>query len=240
MRSSLLGGLLTSLRTNLARKSARVRVFEIGACFTSDAQQERLAGLCYGSVQAEQWGVAARPVDFYDVKGDVQALFAPAVLSFDAAVHPASHPGKSAQIALDGQVVGWIGELHPHWLQQYDIPQTVVWFEVALSALLKARTPRATTVSKLPPVRRDLAVLVDEATSAQSLLTALQADNAPFVVELGLFDVYRGKGVASGQKSLAFRVALQDTQKTLTESEIENSMARLMAVLQQQGAQLRT
>jgi phenylalanyl-tRNA synthetase beta chain len=243
MRSSLLGGLLGALRTNLARKQPRVRLFEIGGCFANEAgsyvQHERLAGLAYGAVQSEQWGAAARNVDFYDVKGDIEALFAPRSLSFEAAVHSASHPGRSARILLDGEAIGWIGELHPQWQQQYDLPQAVVWFEVELAALLATHVPVASEVSKLPPVRRDLAVVVDERIAAQSLLTALQADKAPFVIELGLFDVYRGKGVEEGKKSLAFRVLLQDTQKTLTDVEIDKSIARLVAVLQQQGAQMR-
>ncbi len=243
MRSSLLGGLLGALRTNLARKQPRVRLFEVGGCFAAEAgsyvQHERLAGLAYGSVLSEQWGAAARNVDFYDVKGDVEALFAPRSLSFAAAVHSASHPGRSARILLDGKAIGWIGELHPQWQQQYDLPQSVVWFEVELAALMADRVPSASEVSKLPPVRRDLAVVVDEQVTVQSLLTALQGDKAPFVVELGLFDVYRGKGVEEGKKSLAFRVLLQDTQKTLNEIEIDQSIARLVAVLQQHGAQMR-
>jgi phenylalanyl-tRNA synthetase beta subunit len=243
MRSSLLGGLLGALRTNLARKQPRVRLFEIGGCFANEAgayvQHECLAGLAYGAVLSEQWGAAARNVDFFDVKGDVEALFAPRDLSFEAAVHPASHPGRSARILLDGKAVGWIGELHPQWQQQYDLPQALVWFEVDLAALTAGKVPTVNEVSKLPPVRRDLAVVVDEKVAVQSLLTALQSDKAPFVVELGLFDVYRGKGVEDGKKSLAFRVLLQDTQKTLTEIEIDNSIARLVAVLQRHGAQMR-
>ncbi|TAJ76788.1 MAG: phenylalanine--tRNA ligase subunit beta [Gallionellaceae bacterium] len=243
MRSTLLGGLLGALRTNLARKQLRVRLFEIGGCFAHEAggymQHERLAGLAYGAALSEQWGAATRNADFYDVKGDVEALFAPRSLSFEAAVHPASHPGRSARILLEGKAIGWIGELHPQWQQQYDLPQAVVWFEVELAALMAVRVPVASEVSKLPPVRRDLAVVVDEGVAAHSLLTALQADKAPFVVELGLFDVYRSKGMEEGKKSLAFRVLLQDTQKTLTENEIDNSIARLLAVLQQHGAQMR-
>ncbi|MDE2117181.1 MAG: phenylalanine--tRNA ligase subunit beta [Betaproteobacteria bacterium] len=243
MRSSLLGGLLAALRTNLARKQPRVRLFEMGGCFAAAAgsylQHERVAGVCYGTALPEQWGAAARNVDFYDVKADVEALFAPAALNFVAATHPASHPGRSAQIHLDGQIVGWIGELHPQWLQQYDIPQATVWFEVNLAALTQAAVPHAGEISKFPPVRRDLAVVVDESVAAQSLLDAMQSENAPNVVELALFDLYRGKGVEQGKKSLAFRVLLQDTQKTLTEVEIDQSIARLLDVLQQQGAQLR-
>lgn len=243
MRSSLLGGLLAALRTNLSRKQSRVRLFELGGCFAAEAsgyvQHERVAGLAYGSAISEQWGVAARNVDFYDVKADIEALFAPRKLSFEAALHPASHPGRSARILLDGRAVGWVGELHPQWQQQYDLPQSVVWFEVEQGALLQIGLPKAVEVSRFPLVRRDIAVMVDEAVAVQSLLEAMQAENAPYVVELALFDLYRGKGVEEGKKSLAFRVLLQDTQKTLTDIEIEQSVLRLVAVMQQSGAKLR-
>lgn len=243
MRSSLLGGLVGALRSNLARKQPRVRLFEIGGCFAAEAggytQHERLAGLAYGDDQPEQWGVPSRSVDFYDVKGDVEALFAPRKLDFQAAQHPASHPGRSARILLDGREIGWVGEMHPQWQQQYGLPQAVVWFEVELSATTQRSVTKAKDVSRFPPVRRDLAVLVDEAMEVQSLLDAMEQAAAPFVTEVELFDVYRGKGVKQGKKSLAFRVLLQDTQKTLTDSEIEPSVALLVAALQQKGAQLR-
>ena len=243
MRSSLLGGLLAALRTNLSRKQTRVRLFEVGGCFAAHGenyvQHERLAGLAYGSTLPEQWGIPARLVDFYDAKSDVEALFAPRGLKFQAEQHPASHPGRSAKILLNGHAVGWIGELHPQWLLQYDLPQAVVWFEIELASLLAASVPVASEVSKLPPVRRDLAVVVDEAVTVQSLINALHEGKVSYVVEVGLFDVYRGKGVENGKKSLAFRVLLQDTQKTLTDIDIDQSIAQLKVVLQQQGAQLR-
>jgi phenylalanyl-tRNA synthetase beta chain len=243
MRSSLLGGLLASLRTNLARKQPRVRLFEIGGCFVPGAggyiQHERVAGLAYGTALPEQWGEVARNVDFYDVKADVEALFPAADLSFVAAVHPASHPGRSAHILLDGKTVGWIGELHPQWQQKYELPQPVVWFEVEQDALLRAAMPQVEEVSRFPPVRRDLAIVVNENVAVQSMLDAMRMAKVPFVSEIALFDLYRGKGVEHGKKSLAFRVLLQDTQKTLNEMEIDQSMARLIEVLQRQGAQLR-
>ncbi len=242
MRSSLLSGLLGALRVNLARKQPRVRLFEVGACFANAGkeQHEKFAGLCYGAPSPEQWGVAGRNVDFYDIKADVEALFAPAILSFVAMPHPASHPGRSAQIVLNGQVIGWLGELHPQWVQQYDMPQTAVWFEVELSVLTKVVSPSAREISKFPPVRRDIALVVDEDLSVQILLDTMQREHAPFVTEIALFDVYRGKGVQEGKKSLAFRVLLQDTEKTLTDVEIEASVVRLTEVSQKLGAELRT
>ncbi len=243
MRSSLLGGLLSSLITNLARKQSRVRLFESGACFAAAkdgyAQHERVAGLCYGTALPEQWGAAVRNVDFYDVKGDVEALFAPCALRFVAELHPASHPGRSARIYAGGQAVGWIGELHPQWQQHYELPQSATWFEVELETLTQIVTPHAGEISRFPPVRRDIAVVVDEGITVQALLDAMQNEKAPYVAELALFDLYRGKVVEDGKKSLAFRVLLQDTQKTLTEIEIDRSVACLVAVLQQHGAQLR-
>jgi phenylalanyl-tRNA synthetase beta chain len=244
MRSSLLGGLLGALRTNLARKQPRVRLFEVGGCFAAEAdgyvQHERVAGLAYGPVLPEQWGVPTRNADFYDVKCDVEALFSPRLLSFEAAPHPASHPGRTARILSDGCAIGWIGELHPQWQQQYDLPLPVVWFEVELGALTQGAVPKAVDVSRFPAVRRDLAVIVDEGVTVQSMLQAMQAERIAHVVELELFDLYRGKGVEQNKKSLAFRVLLQDTRKTLTDAEIDQSIARLITALQKQGAQLRT
>ncbi len=243
MRSSLIGGLVGALRFNLNRKQSRVRIFEVGACFAKVdheyTQSQRLSGLAYGENKPEQWGDAARQVDFYDAKADVEALFAPRALRFVAATHPALHPGRSAQIYSGEQVVGWIGELHPHWQQQYDMTHACVWFEVELGALMQAQVPLMSEIAKFLPVRRDLAVVVDEGVAVQTLLDVMQHISAPFVHDIALFDVYRGKGVEQGKKSLAFRVLLQDTQKTLTDVEIEPSITKLVAVLQKHGAQLR-
>jgi phenylalanyl-tRNA synthetase beta chain len=244
MRSSLIGGLVEALRFNLNRKQARVRLYEVGACFAkvneSYIQTQRLSGLSYGANSPEQWGVTAKTVDFFDVKADVEALFAPLALRCVAATHPALHPGRCAQIYLGDKSVGWLGELHPQWQQQYDLPLAPIWFEVELDAVLQSSTPRMQEVAKFLPVRRDLAVLVDDAVTVQTLLDAMQKLSAPYVSEIVLFDVYRGKGVEESKKSLAFRVLLQDTEKTLTESAIDASMQLLIEILKKNGAQLRT
>ena len=243
MRSSLIVGLVEALRFNLNRKQARVRLFEIGACFAKAGreyrQSQRMSGIACGASLPEQWGVAAKPVDFYDTKADVEALFAPQSLRFKSATHPALHPGRSAQIFCGKQMVGWIGELHPQWQQQYDIDQACVWFEVELDTLTQAKLALMSEISKFLPVRRDLAVVVDEAVAVQTLLDAMQHASAPCVVEVGLFDLYRGKGMEQGKKSLAFRVLLQDTQKTLTDSEIETSIVLLVEAIKKHGGQLR-
>jgi len=243
MRSSLICGLVGALRFNLNRKQARVRLFEVGACFEKTGneyiQHQRLSGLVYGDVQPEQWGLAAKPVDYYDAKADIVALFSHQTLIFVAAAHPALHPGRSAQIYCGESNVGWVGELHPQLQQQYDIDKTCVWFEVELDALTQVKVPLLREIAKFLPVRRDLAVVVDEGVAAQTLLDAMQNVASPYVAELKLFDVYRGKGVEHGKKSLAFRVLLQDTHKTLTDSEIEPVITKLVTALQQHGAKLR-
>lgn len=235
MRSSLTGGLLNTLNFNLNRKHERVRIFEIGRCYSFDgtgyAQPQKLAGLCYGAAKAEQWGEAARQLDFYDVKADIEALFQPAPLGFSAFSHPALHPGQSARITLNGKEIGWIGALHPMWQQKYELPQPAMIFELDIEALTSRTLPVFKGVSRFPPVRRDLAVVVDENTPAHDLVDAVNCALPLYVTEFMLFDVYRGKGVDSGKKSLAFKVLMQDTQKTLTDEEVEATLAGIQGIL---------
>lgn len=235
MRSTLFGGLLNVLRFNLNRRHDRVRIYEIGSCFSAGEnaylQPQRLGGLCYGGAKSEQWGEALRQVDFFDVKADLEALCYPAELRFNAASHPALHPGQSAQVFLDGTAIGWIGTLHPRWQQKYDLPQPAVMFELELPPLMQRRIPGFSEVSKFPPVRRDLAVVVEEGVNVQTLLDGMRKHLPESVMDLMLFDVYRGKGIDFGKKSLAFKVLMQDTRKTLTDEEVEAALARIKEVL---------
>ena len=244
MRSTLIGGLVDTLRGNLNRRHERVRLFELARVFngvSADQQPEKLAGLAYGARTAEQWGAKAERVDFYDAKADVEALLAPRVARFERAEHPAMHPGRCAQVVLDGKVIGVVGELHPKWVQAYDLPTAPVLFELDAAALLDRDLLAAQTVSKFQPVRRDLAFVVDETQAYQALVDAMWAVAAPTVTLIEAFDVYRGKGVPDGKKSLAFKVILQDTQKTLTDAEVDSAVSQLVATLQQRfDAQLRS
>ncbi|MDX9707448.1 MAG: phenylalanine--tRNA ligase subunit beta [Azospira sp.] len=241
MRSTLFGGLVANLVTNLKRRQNRVRVFETGRCFLRDAnggpvagfdQPWRLSGLACGSALPEQWGVPARNVDFFDVKGDIEALLAPRRVRFEKTTHPALHPGRAARIVLDGRAVGVVGELHPQWVQKYDLPQPPVVFELDLDALKGAELPKYAEVSRLPPVVRDLAVTVDQTLELQTLLDGLSTQAPALVQGIELFDVYTGKGVPEGQKSLAFRIVMQDTQRTLQDAEVDAAMQHLVAYLQ--------
>lgn len=244
MRSSLWGGLIDALVYNINRKQERVRLFEIGACFLRDGDQyqhaARIAGVCFGNALPDQWGEVARKVDLFDVKADVEVLTR-GRSRFVAAAHPALHPGQSARVEVEGVPVGWLGGLHPKWQQHYQLPSGVVMFELDLEPLLQLGLPKFVEVAKFPPVRRDLAVVVDESLPAQALIDAMIEANVDVVNEIALFDQYRGKGVEQGKKSLAFLVVMQDTQKTLTDEETDAAVARLLtAMAQKHGAVLRS
>jgi phenylalanyl-tRNA synthetase beta chain len=259
MRSTLIGSLIANVRYNLNRKAGRVRAFEVGAVFLRNAavpdgaltvagfeQPKRVAAIAYGPAVDEQWGAATRTVDFFDVKGDLEALFAPRAVRFVKTEHPALHPGRCAAVEVDGRQVGLIGELHPRWLQKYDLPQAPVLFEVDAAALQARALPRYTEISKFPGATRDLALVVKQDVPAQALLDAFEAELASnplgkLVQAVVLFDEYRGKGLEQDEKSLAFRFGLQDTQSTLQDDAVEAIMAALASAAgQKHGAKLRT
>ena len=232
MRSSLIGGLVQSLRSNLNRGEERVRVFEIGRCFEGTGpdlavQPERIAGLAFGLRWPEQWGEKGAVVDFFDAKGDLQALAAGRRLDFVAGAHPAFHPGRCAFVTASGKALGAIGEMHPRLQQKYELPSPPVLFEVAAGPLLEGEFPRFAGLSRMPVVRRDLALVVDDGVAAGALLEAVRAAVPAFVREVEVFDQYRGKGVEPGKKSLALRIVMQDTDRTLTDSEVEEVVASI-------------
>lgn len=231
MRSGLWGGLLDALDYNLKRQQSRALLFELGARFTRSTdgfvETLTLAGLAYGSAQPEQWGAPARAADFYDVKAHVEALFAQP-LRFVAAQHPALHPGQSARIYQQAQAIGWLGKLHPQWQQHYGLTEACFLFELDAEAALSAHVPAYTEVSKFLPVRRDLAVLVDQQVSAQAMIDEVLAANIGQLQSVKLFDVYQGKGVPENKKSLAFLVLMQDTCKTMVDEEVDAIVARIL------------
>ncbi len=258
MRSNLVGSLLANVRYNVNRKAGRVRVFEIGAVFhrNPDAQDgplsiagydqpKRVAAIAYGPHVDEQWGEKTRAVDFFDVKADLEALFAPATLRFVKGEHPALHPGRSAFVELDGKRIGFIGELHPRWLQKYDLPQAPVLFEVDAEALRLRAVPSYAEISKFPGATRDLALVVKQGVAAQEVLDTFHAEIASnpagkIVQAVVLFDEYRGKGLETDEKSLAFRFTLQDTQSTLQDEAVDAIMAAIASAAEQKvGAKLR-
>jgi phenylalanyl-tRNA synthetase beta chain len=262
MRTTLFGSLISVLRYNLNRRADRIRVFEAGRVFLHDPaikagelaiegfdQPKMIGGLAYGPALDEQWGAPSRTVDFFDVKGDVEALFAPVVPRFVKAEHPALHPGRSARIEIDGRPVGWIGDLHPRWMQKYDLPQAPVMFEIEADALMQRALPVPSDVLKFPPVRRDIAIVVDQKVEVQALLDELESARSEpackHVTRVALFDEFRPKSSTSGgldahEKSLAFRVTLQDTGGTLQDETVETAIKTLVERLARvHGARLR-
>ena len=239
MRSSLIGGLVNAVDYNLHHKQPRVRVFEVGRCFAPGAgdgdyqQPWRIAAAACGDAFIDQWGMRPpRPVDFYDVKADVEALFQPWELIFEAAVHPAFHPGKCARLLLAGNTVGWIGELHPRWQQKYDLSSAVVLFEVALEAACIQLLPSNKGISKFPAVWRDLAAIFDESTPYQAIIDAVNTEKPEAIADFVVFDIYRGPGIENGKKSLAFRMLVQDTHKTMTDAEVDSAVSEIKKILQ--------
>ncbi|MEO7813747.1 MAG: phenylalanine--tRNA ligase subunit beta, partial [Usitatibacter sp.] len=239
MRTTLLGGLVHTLRSNLNRGEGRVRIFEIGRCFLgADAdmavQPERIAGLACGSRWPEQWAEKAAPVDFFDAKGDVEALAGRPGLAFSPGSHPASHPGRCATISWQGSEIGTVGELHPRLQQRHELASAAVFFEVLAAPLLAGAIPAFEGVSRVPAVRRDLAFSVAESVAAGAILGAIRATVPTLVREAEVFDQYRGKGVEPGQKSLALRIVMQDTDRTLTDSEVEEVVTSIWGLLREQ------
>ncbi len=259
MRSGLIGSLVDVLRTNLARKADRVRIFEVGRVFKRDAavhdsdqtvagfdQPVKVTALAYGPVAPSQWGVSARAVDFFDVKANVEALLSPRQPQFVAAEHPAFHPGRCARVMLDGQDIGVVGELHPKWRQSYELPQAPVLFELDAAALTQRPVPAAVPVPKMQSVYRDLAVVVSDATLHDDLMQAVLAASTEGLVRgANLFDIYKPKtpvaGMEANERSLAIRVELRDDEQTLSDDPIEAAMSAVLAQLTQRvGARVRS
>ncbi|MEW6765058.1 MAG: phenylalanine--tRNA ligase subunit beta [Pseudomonadota bacterium] len=249
MRTTLWAGLINTLQYNLNRQQTRARLFETGLRFVPSAdglkQEPMIAGLVFGDALPEQWGDKARKTDFFDLKGDTEALLElgslKARVQWTRAEHPALHPGVSARLLLDGEELGWAGLLHPSLEKALDLPGKVFLFELHQGALLQRRVPRYTAVSRFPVIRRDLALLVPDAVNAAEVLASMRKEAPAFLRDVEVFDVYRGQGVPDTFASIAIRLILQDNERTLGESDVETLIAAMLARLQSRfGITLRT
>lgn len=249
MRSTLWSGLLRAVSYNINRQQLRVRLFEMGPAFNKvegQLQQTRkVAGVITGLVEPEQWASPKRKVDFFDIKGDVEALLATVSgekFQFIPIAHPALHPGQSAQVVTATQVVGWVGAIHPKLESILGLDQPVFVFELDLEYLQKARIPKYTIVSKFPAIRRDLSLVMDHYVLAESLDRVIEtvAKTTPQLISWNVFDLYTGQGVEAGKKSVALNLIIQDASRTLEDSEVNSIVATVVAALQTEtGAALR-
>ena len=243
MRPSLLPGLVDALAHNRARQQPRVRLFELGRTFHAAAEAgaapkevERLAMVACGSAADEQWGEASRAVDFHDIKGDVMSLLAMAApaedWSFSAEHLPAwLHPGRSACVLRNGEAAGYIGALHPRLADALDLGQDVYVAELDVAAISAGTLPRAQLVGRFPSVRRDIALEMDQAVSYAAVADCIRATLGKRLKALRLFDLYAGKGLGEGRKSLAIGLILQDDSRTLTDEDADACVAEAIAAL---------
>ncbi len=247
MRTSLWPGLLSAAKHNLARQQSRIRIFESGLSFVETdaglAQEPILAGLIMGEHAGEHWDGATRPVDFYDAKGDLQALLSQLDILADIEFRPEEreglHPGQCARVLRGGEPVGWLGMLHPELEAGLDLKRTFV-FELVLGGVSQGSLPAFKPLSKFPSIRRDLALVVDEAIEYQQVLDCIRSNAPKILQDILLFDVYTGTNIDSGRKSLALGLILQDSSQTLTDDEVEEAVSAILGGLQTEiGANLR-
>jgi phenylalanyl-tRNA synthetase beta chain len=245
MRSSLWGSHLEVLTYNLNRQVSRLNIFEVAQTFHGAkkdfVETEVISGLSYGSFMPEQWADKIRDIDFYDIKAHVEALTSKSLTFKRSNKTPlALHPGQSAEVFLEGQSIGWVGKLHPKWQQHFSLPKAPFIFELKIEKLLADKAFKYEEISKFLPVRRDIAIVVDDSVEVDSILDAVYKAKIPFLNRIALFDLYQGKGIAENKKSVAFLILMQDTSKTLVDSEADSSVSKIVELLEKQfGATLR-
>lgn len=247
MRTNLWPGLINTLIYNKSRQQSRIRLFEMGTCFiTSEGylfEQQKIGGLITGSVNKEQWGIPLREADFYDLKGNIENLLYPfkSGLTFKAETHAALHPGQTAGIYFEDNKLGLMGALHPNVMQALDLSSKVFVFELDLNLIKEAGFHQSEDISKFPEIRRDLAVLVNEAIPAEQIQDTIKSVAGGWLQNVFIFDVYQGQGIAKGYKSVALALILQDKTRTLVDDEVEALMERVILALKGQlGAELRS
>jgi phenylalanyl-tRNA synthetase beta chain len=243
MRVSLWTGLLQSVSYNQKRQQSRVRLFESGLRFIPDnsektgvKQQLVISGVVCGLVANENWDNVTRSIDFFDVKADVENLLNCAGVidyRFESANHSALHPGQSAAIFVADTLQGYVGAVHPQFEKALGLNGRSYVFELEISALGLKKLPQAQEISKFPANRRDIAIVVDDDKVVGDILRCIENSGANQLVGLNLFDVYRGKGIAQGKKSLAISLILQDKTKTLEENDIQATVDGILAALSQ-------
>ncbi|GJL80481.1 MAG: phenylalanine--tRNA ligase beta subunit [marine bacterium B5-7] len=248
MRTTLWTGLITILASNYRRQHRRIRLFETGHVFLTESNQRieksRFGGAVTGPLMRNDWG-DGRLIDFFDVKGEIESLLAingcREAFSFLPGRHPALHPGQCARITRSGKTIGWLGRMHPILQKEYGLDQPVYLFEMEMKGLIESSVPEYEPISKFPATRRDLSIVVDQSVSASRLRDTINSSGGKRLVDVELFDIYQGKGVPDGQRSLSYTLTLQDSSRNLTDEDIEEVTRRILnAVEKRTGGKLRT
>jgi phenylalanyl-tRNA synthetase beta chain len=244
MRASLLPGIVAAASANNARQQDRVRMYEISKSFHGSlgnhTEVVRIAGVATGALFAEQWGSKSESLDFFDIKGDLEALLALAAdtaeISFESTEHAALQPGQAAKVMRAGDEIGVLGKLHPQLAKRFDLKRAVFVFELDAAKTLASQAPSAAPVSRFPAIRRDIAVIVDDAVSASELVAAAAESSPDLIQDVRIFDIYTGAGIEAGRKSVAIGLILQETSRTLTDDDADAAMAAAVKKLQDKFA----
>ncbi len=243
MRTSLWPGLIRSLQYNQNRQQGRVRLFETGLTFKrSDADVEqtpKLAGVIFGQRLPEGWAHDKGSVDFFDIKGDVEALLSIGgnenSYRFEPVEHPALHPGQSAQVICeDDRVAGCLGALHPAIEKTLDVAGPVYLFELDSALISQGKLAEFKELSKYPEIRRDLAIIVDKSIRLTSIVKAIKEVAGEWLTDMTVFDQYEGQGIAEGRKSLALGLTWQNSSRTLKDDEISLLVGHIINNLKKQ------
>lgn len=234
MRLSLWPGLLTTLKYNQYRQQPNMRLFEMGLRFVENKQERVISGLIAGQSGADSWNVTNRPLDFYDIKADVEALISSSAKEwiYVPAQHPTLHPTQTAKLEFNGQALGWVGALHPAIVQSLELFGPVFLFELQLDFLEQGRVPQYAPLSKFPLVRRDLSFIVDDKITAQHIRDAIYALNSDILQNIFFFDIYKGKGIEPDQKSMAIGMTLQHSARTLVDNEVNAFVTKVVTTLE--------
>lgn len=247
MRTNLWPGLMNTLMYNKSRQQHRIHLFEIGTCFVKKGknliQEQRLGGVMMGLVNPEQWGIPGREADFYDLKGHVERILHFLRLdniTFKPEAHPCLHPGQCAGIYYENHKIGVMGALHPGVLQDLDISERIFVYEIGINNIKAAKSKHSHEVSKFPEIRRDIAILVNQAIPAREIQDTIKVIAGDWLKDIFIFDVYQGKGISPGLKSIALALVLQHPVRTLVDDEVTALMERIIQTLKGSlGAELR-
>ncbi len=249
LRTNMCGGLVQAAITNLNRQQRRIRLFEVGRTFHAhDGKRQeklRLGGVVCGKLAPEQWAQASQEIDFYDVKADIEAILALTScsnrLTFKQSNKNGLQPGQAAEIYCESRAVGFLGRIHPQVQRDLDLESSLFLFQLDLASLLHRDIPQFVQLSRFPAIQRDLSIIVGVEVSAEMVLNTIIEAGGKRIVNLNLFDVYRGEGIDPGRKSIAFGLTLQDSSRTLTDEDVDSTISEIIAALDDRfGAQLRT